>query len=73
MTNTTNYCLFFYSLKLIRGTLDQVAEKASITWVQPRVLSREQIGGLAQRLDAWTRKLGGVEDRVGSGMAGVAA
>jgi len=49
------------SLKLIRGTLDQVDQKAHITWVQPRVLSRNQIGQLADRLDAWCGKLAKVE------------
>jgi len=51
------------SLKLIRGSLDQVEEKTYISWVQPRVLSREQIGGLATRLDEWVQKLNGVEQR----------
>lgn len=52
------------SLKLIRGSLDQVEQKAQITWVQPRVLSREQIGGLAKRLDEWVTKLNSVEQRI---------
>ncbi|KAF4623062.1 hypothetical protein D9613_002313 [Agrocybe pediades] len=52
------------SLKLIKGSLDQVEEKALITWVQPRVLSREQIGGLAKRLEDWVDKLGKVEERI---------
>ncbi|KAF6749948.1 hypothetical protein DFP72DRAFT_912084 [Ephemerocybe angulata] len=52
------------SLKLIRGSLDQVDEKAHITWVQPRVLSREQIGGMAKRLEQWVEKLNGVEKRI---------
>ncbi|KAH0834111.1 hypothetical protein J3R83DRAFT_11399 [Lanmaoa asiatica] len=52
------------SLKLIRGTLDQVDEKAHITWVQPRVLSRGQIGELAGRLDVWIERLGRVEERI---------
>lgn len=52
------------SLKLIRGSLDQVEEKAYITWVQPRVLSREQIGQLGQRLESWVQKLNGVEQRI---------
>ena len=54
----------FDSLKLIRGSLDQVDEKAQITWVQPRVLSREQIGGLAKRLDDWVNKLNRVEQKI---------
>ena len=52
------------SLKLIRGSLDQVDQKAQITWVQPRVLSREQISGLAHRLTSWTEKLSSVEKRI---------
>jgi len=52
------------SLKLIRGSLDQVEQKAQITWVQPRVLSREQIGVLAKRLDDWVNKLNAVEQRI---------
>ncbi|KDR77986.1 hypothetical protein GALMADRAFT_224393 [Galerina marginata CBS 339.88] len=52
------------SLKLIKGSLDQVDQKALITWVQPRVLPREQIGGLAKRLEEWVDKLGQVEERI---------
>ncbi|TDL26940.1 hypothetical protein BD410DRAFT_783040 [Rickenella mellea] len=52
------------SLKLIRGTIDQVDETAHITWVQPRVLSREQIGALSQRLASWCGKLDQVEQRI---------
>ncbi|KAG6827558.1 hypothetical protein H0H92_011309 [Tricholoma furcatifolium] len=52
------------SLKLIRGTLDEVEQKAQITWVQPRVLSREQIGTLAERLGEWVDKLNKVEQRI---------
>ncbi len=56
--------LRFFSLKLIKGSLDQVEKKALVTWVQPRVLSREQIGGLANRLDEWVNKLKIVEERI---------
>ncbi|OCH87179.1 PCI-domain-containing protein [Obba rivulosa] len=52
------------SLKLIRGSLDEVDKQAHITWVQPRVLSLEQIGQLAQRLTAWGEKLHKVEERI---------
>ncbi|CAL1697609.1 unnamed protein product [Somion occarium] len=52
------------SLKLIKGSLDQVDEKAQITWVQPRVLSPEQIGQLAQRLQKWGDRLHNVEERI---------
>ncbi|KAF8153826.1 hypothetical protein B0H34DRAFT_783971 [Crassisporium funariophilum] len=52
------------SLKLIKGSLDQVEQHAFITWVQPRVLSREQVGGLAKRLEEWVDKLNQVEQRI---------
>jgi len=52
------------SLKLIRGSIDQVDETAHITWVQPRVLSRQQIGSLSDRLSAWCDKLSNVEQRI---------
>lgn len=49
------------SLNLIKGTLDQVDQKAQITWVQPRVLSRTQISSLAERLERWSQSLSNVE------------
>jgi len=52
------------SLKLIKGSLDQVERRAVITWVQPRVLSRQQIAGLAERLAGWVGQLNAVEQRI---------
>lgn len=49
--------LFFHSLKLIRGTLDQHAQLARITWVQPRVLDKRQIQALQNRLDEWCKRV----------------
>lgn len=49
------------SLKLIKGSLDQVDETAHIEWVQPRVLSRKQIGALADRLTSWINRLSTVD------------
>lgn len=31
------------SLDLVKGTIDQVDQKVQITWVQPRVLDKEQV------------------------------
>jgi 26S proteasome regulatory subunit N9 len=53
------------SLKLIRGSIDEVSSTATINWVQPRVLSRSQIGVLAKRLTEWCAKLNEVEKFVG--------
>lgn len=41
------------SLGLIRGSIDQVAEVARITWVQPKVLDRSGIEGMRTRLREW--------------------
>ena len=51
-------------MRLIRGSIDQVDQKAVITWVQPRVLSRGQITKLADRLEGWKKKLDGVAERI---------
>ena len=64
-SGANSLCVCVYgSLKLIKGSLDQVDGLAQISWVQPRVLSREQIGGLATRLGAWCDKLQAVEHRM---------
>ncbi|KAI8579184.1 hypothetical protein K450DRAFT_243163 [Umbelopsis ramanniana AG] len=43
------------SLNLIRGSIDQVDQTVNVTWVQPRVLDRDQIDGMRKRLDIWNR------------------
>lgn len=55
------------SLGLLRGSIDQVAEVARITWVQPKVLDRNGIEGMRARLREWD---GGVE-RLGNWIEGV--
>jgi 26S proteasome regulatory subunit N9 len=42
------------SLGLIRGSIDQVHEQVTISWVQPRTLSREQIGKMKERMTSWS-------------------
>lgn len=56
------------SLGLVRGTIDQVAEVARITWVQPKVLDKAQIEGMRNRLREWddgVNKLGNWIEGVG--------
>ncbi|KAK4549073.1 hypothetical protein LTR36_007529 [Oleoguttula mirabilis] len=55
------------SLGLLRGSIDQVAEVARISWVQPKVLDRPGIEGMRTRLREWD---GGVE-RLGTWIEGV--
>ncbi|KAL8278243.1 hypothetical protein RQP46_009416 [Phenoliferia psychrophenolica] len=50
------------SLKLIRGSVDQVSSTASVSWVQPRVLDRKQIDGLRERLSSWCDRVSLVGD-----------
>lgn len=41
------------SLGLLRGKIDQVAQLARISWVQPKVLDMKQIDGMRMRLREW--------------------
>jgi len=41
------------SLNLIRGTIDQIDETVSVTWVQPRVLNLEQIQTMRDKTKQW--------------------
>ena len=34
------------SLGLVKGSIDQVDQKVHMTWVQPRVLDKDQVGGV---------------------------
>jgi len=43
------------SLGLVRGTIDQVDAQVHLSWVQPRVLSKQQIATMRSRLDHWCR------------------
>ncbi|KAK9247218.1 hypothetical protein V1506DRAFT_470840 [Lipomyces tetrasporus] len=41
------------SLGLIRGSIDQVGERVTITWLQPRIMTKDQIESMRQRLLEW--------------------
>eukprot|EP00188_Purpureofilum_apyrenoidigerum_P000040 Plantae.Rhodophyta-Purpureofilum_apyrenoidigerum.ctg1017.p1 GENE.Plantae.Rhodophyta-Purpureofilum_apyrenoidigerum.ctg1017~~Plantae.Rhodophyta-Purpureofilum_apyrenoidigerum.ctg1017.p1 ORF type:complete len:385 (-),score=95.69 Plantae.Rhodophyta-Purpureofilum_apyrenoidigerum.ctg1017:60-1214(-) len=45
------------SLKLISGTIDSVDENIVITRVQPRVLGRDSIRHMANRLEVWSKEV----------------
>ncbi|KAF2723445.1 hypothetical protein K431DRAFT_282901 [Polychaeton citri CBS 116435] len=56
------------SLGLLKGQIDQVAEVARISWVQPKVLDLEGIRGMRDRLKEWdsgVEKLGTWIERTG--------
>jgi len=41
------------SLQLIRGSIDQVESTCRVEWVQPRVLGKDQIQLMSERLKTW--------------------
>jgi len=41
------------SLKLIKGSIDEVTSTATITWVQPRVLDLQQVAKMRDRVQYW--------------------
>jgi 26S proteasome regulatory subunit N9 len=44
------------SLGLIKGSMDEVKQSFDVTWVQPRVLDKNQLGHLCGQLDSWLDK-----------------
>jgi len=46
---------------LIRGKLDQVNETLSVTWVQPRVLNKEQVAKLQDKIETWCEAIKSME------------
>lgn len=45
------------SLGLVKGSIDEVAKKANLHWVQPRVLNLQQIAGMRAKLDVWCKSV----------------
>jgi hypothetical protein len=52
------------SLGLLKGSIDQVAQRINITFIKPRVLGAAQLRGVADALSAWCSKAEGVMARV---------
>lgn len=48
------------SLGLLKGFIDEVAETVTITWLQPRVMNRENIESMRQRLVQWDNEVSGL-------------
>lgn len=46
-----------FSLGLIKGTIDQIEQQVTITWVQPRVLDKGQLSILCRQLETWAAKV----------------
>lgn len=50
------------SLKLIKGTMDQVEQSVDVTWVMPRSLDNKQMSELAARFGEWAVKVSKTQD-----------
>ncbi|KAL3897327.1 MAG: hypothetical protein SGCHY_003490 [Lobulomycetales sp.] len=46
-----------FSLKVLRGRIDQIDQVVHVEWVQPRVLDTSQIASLKDMLDEWVGKV----------------
>ena len=49
---------------LVKGTIDQVAQVANLTWVQPRVLDREQLKTLVKKINEFTTSINFMENMI---------
>jgi len=53
-TNEVEHLLMkSFSVKLVKGLIDEVNQSVSIYWVQPRVLDIQQITKMKERLNTW--------------------
>lgn len=48
-----------FSIGVVRGQIDQVEQTVAMSWVQPRVLNKEQIAGMRDRLRVWSARVDG--------------
>ena len=49
---------------LVKGSIDQVAQVANLTWVQPRVLDREQLKTLIKKINEFTTSINFMENMI---------
>ena len=49
---------------LVRGAIDQVSGAVNMTWVQPRVLDKNQVAAMANTLDAWMESITNMEQLI---------
>lgn len=49
---------------LVRGAIDQVSGVVNMTWVQPRVLNRQQVASMANTLDLWMESITSMENLI---------
>ncbi|KAF8061975.1 RPN9A [Scenedesmus sp. PABB004] len=60
------------ALHLIEGSIDQVAQEVTVSWVASRVLTTAQVQGLKERLDGWISKVNAISNTLEQESIGVA-
>jgi 26S proteasome regulatory subunit N9 len=45
------------SLHVIKGSINEIEQRCSISWVQPRVLNKAQITAMQQRIQNWVKQV----------------
>merc|ERR1719271_822556 len=50
--------------QLIKGKIDEVAQVVIITWVKPRILDKQRIDVMRERMDQWTNQTGVIVDHL---------
>ncbi|SCU95087.1 LADA_0G13366g1_1 [Lachancea dasiensis] len=54
------------SLDLLKGSIDQVNELVTITWVQPRIINADQINKMKERLVEWNEEVSKLGEKIES-------
>ena len=49
---------------LVKGSIDQVAQVANLTWVQPRVLDKDQLKTLMKKITDFTTSINFMENMI---------
>ncbi len=44
-----------FSLRVVKGQIDEIDKSVQIKWVQPRVLDLAQVGAIRDRLKQWSK------------------
>lgn len=52
------------ALGIIRGSIDQINEDVTVTWIAPKVLEKERIGVMVQKFEEWDEGVQKVYDMV---------
>ena len=52
---------------LVRGKIDEVEQVVMLTWVQPRVLDRQQLNTMTNKIQSWSTSVQSMNDTAGSG------